>query len=152
MGIALQNSRLFGQLSKRSAELQEINTKLEDELAERRKIQEELEKAMELAKAAAVSKNQFLANMSHEVVPYSCFCFVFRFDFVFGFAETLWCYIGVQIRTPLNAIIGMTGLLLDTQLTETQLEWLNLIEVSGNALLSLVSTCSPSLLVHFNRS
>ncbi len=67
MGIALQNSRLFGQLSKRSAELQEINTKLEDELAERRKIQEELEKAMELAKAAAISKNQFLANMSHEV-------------------------------------------------------------------------------------
>ena len=73
MGIALQNSRLFGQLSKRSAELQEINTKLEGELVERRKIQEELEKAMELAKAAAVSKNQFLANMSHEVVPYSCF-------------------------------------------------------------------------------
>lgn len=34
----------------------------------------------------------------------------------------------------------MTGLLLDTQLTETQHEWLNLIEVSGNALLSLVST------------
>ena len=34
----------------------------------------------------------------------------------------------------------MTGLLLDTQLTEIQHEWLNLIEVSGNALLSLVST------------
>jgi signal transduction histidine kinase len=68
MGIALQNSRLFGQLSKRSAELQDINTKLEDELAERRKIQEELERAMELAKAAAISKNQFLANMSHEVL------------------------------------------------------------------------------------
>jgi hypothetical protein len=36
----------------------------------------------------------------------------------------------------------MTGLLLDTQLNETQHEWLHLIEVSGNALLSLVSTCT----------
>jgi signal transduction histidine kinase len=101
---------LFGRLSKRGAELQEINTKLEEELAERRKIQAELEKAMELAKAAAIAKDQFLASVSHE------------------------------IRTPLNAIIGMTGLLLDTQLTETQHEWLHLIDLSGNALLALVST------------
>jgi signal transduction histidine kinase/FixJ family two-component response regulator len=109
MGIALQNARLFGRLSKRGAELQEINTKLEEELAERRKVQAELEKAMELAKAAAIAKDQFLASVSHE------------------------------IRTPLNAIIGMTGLLLDTQLTETQHEWLHLIDLSGNALLSLVN-------------
>jgi len=109
IGIALLNSQLFGQLSKRSAELEESNAKLNDELIERKKVQEELERAMELAKAAVVSKNQFLANMSHE------------------------------IRTPLNAIIGMTGLLLDTQLTQTQQEWLSLIEVSGNALLSLVN-------------
>jgi signal transduction histidine kinase len=119
MGIALQNARLFGRLSKRGAELQGTNTKLEEELAERKKIQAELEKAMELAKAAAVAKDQFLASVSHE------------------------------IRTPLNAIIGMTGLMLDTQLTETQQEWLNLIELSGNALFSLVSTyraCPPPCL------
>jgi rubrerythrin len=35
---------------------------------ERITVQAELEHAMELAKAAAVSKNQFLANMSHEVL------------------------------------------------------------------------------------
>lgn len=69
LGIAFKNAQLFGQLSKRTAQLEETNRKLEDELMERRKIQEELEKAMELAKAAAVSKNQFLANMSHEVSP-----------------------------------------------------------------------------------
>jgi signal transduction histidine kinase len=42
------------------------------ELVERITVQAELEHAMELAKAAAVSKNQFLANMSHEVrvVPF----------------------------------------------------------------------------------
>jgi phosphoglycerate-specific signal transduction histidine kinase len=89
MGIALQNSRLFGQLSKRSAELQEINTKLEDELAERRKIQEELEKAMELAKAAAISKNQFLANMSHEVHSLFILCYLFIY------------YLLLFIRVPL---------------------------------------------------
>ncbi len=40
---------------------------LQNELKERIKMQVELENAMELAKAAAISKNQFLANMSHEV-------------------------------------------------------------------------------------
>jgi signal transduction histidine kinase len=116
MGIALQNARLFGRLSKRSAELQEINTRLEAELAERKKIQAELEKAMELAKIAALAKDQFLASVSHE------------------------------IRTPLNAIVGMTGLLVDTQLTEPQHEWLNLIQLSSKALLSLVSTFSRTAL------
>jgi phosphoglycerate-specific signal transduction histidine kinase len=92
MGIALQNSRLFGQLSKRSAELQEINTKLEDELAERRKIQEELEKAMELAKAAAISKNQFLANMSHEVHSYYIY-FIYLLLFYLFLFIVFYCFL-----------------------------------------------------------
>lgn len=83
---------LFKDLHTRTLELQETNKKLEvsssyspghnsalcgayippfsivqKELVERITVQAELEHAMELAKAAAVSKNQFLANMSHEV-------------------------------------------------------------------------------------
>jgi PAS domain S-box-containing protein len=67
------------------------------------------EKATQIAEDAVKSKQQFLSNMSHE------------------------------IRTPMNAIIGFTKVLLKTNLTDKQKEYLTAIKLSGDALTVLIN-------------
>ena len=67
------------------------------------------ENATQIAESALKSKQQFLSNMSHE------------------------------IRTPMNGIIGFTKVLLKTDLTEKQKEYLTAIKLSGDALIVLIN-------------
>ena len=71
--------------------------------------QQRTQEASEAATAAAEAKTNFLANMSHE------------------------------IRTPMNSILGFTSLLIDSTLSSTQRMYLERVQTSSQALLSLLN-------------
>ncbi len=79
------------------------------DITDRNRHQDELERAKESAEAANRAKSQFLANVSHE------------------------------IRTPIHGVIGMTDLALDTELDDEQRKYLDIVKSSGQSLLAIIN-------------
>jgi len=78
-------------------------------ITERRRVEEEIRQAKELAESASKAKGEFLSNISHE------------------------------IRTPLNAVVGLAYILKQSKLDSSQLEFVEKLENAGRGLIDLVS-------------
>ncbi|MBD3362974.1 PAS domain S-box protein [Candidatus Dojkabacteria bacterium] len=79
------------------------------DITNQKKAREELEKAKQLAESSSKAKEEFLANMSHE------------------------------IRTPLNTVTGMSEVLLQTELSNEQKDFVEAIKLSSDNLLMIIN-------------
>jgi len=89
--------------------LELIRSDIDSLMTEKKENEQALVKARNDAYNANMAKSEFLANMSHE------------------------------IRTPMNGIIGMTSVLLNTELTDEQKEYTKIIKSSGDSLLTIIN-------------
>ncbi|GAA6060973.1 hypothetical protein JCM10212_006555 [Sporobolomyces blumeae] len=103
------NRTLESRIAERTIELRRNNLLLQAEVTEKERAQAEMRNAKEVAESATAMKSQFLANMSHE------------------------------IRTPFNAVVALSGLLLETALTPVQADYVETIKNSSQELLVVIN-------------
>ena len=96
-------------VAERTAWLLRVNMALNEEMIEHKETEKELRQAQQAADAASRSMGEFLAYMSHE------------------------------IRTPMNSVIGLAGLLMETDLSSEQRDYVQIIHSSGDALLGIIN-------------
>jgi signal transduction histidine kinase/DNA-binding response OmpR family regulator len=107
--VEAEKSGVEQRLAAASAEADTVTRKLAAEVADRRRVEQAMREAREAAEKAARIKGEFLANMSHE------------------------------IRTPMNGMLGMTELLLNSELTRKQKHFAETIHRSGEHLLAIIN-------------
>ncbi|EKD58417.1 MAG: hypothetical protein ACD_56C00133G0001 [uncultured bacterium] len=103
------NNTLETRVTERTKELEVTNQELRATITKMEQMQGELIASQQAALCASQAKSDFLATMSHE------------------------------IRTPMNGIIGMTDLVLDTDLDEQQQDYLNIVKSSANGLITIIN-------------